>query len=347
MVTLGEGQTPLVRHERLNEQLGMSDLWVKNESANPSWSFKDRLNAVNATIARDNGFTGIVASSTGNHGASAAAYAAAAGLDSIVLFPYGTPQIYLEQVTAYGGRAVAMDWNERGAALQRLVDEFGWFPSKSSLPAPISNPFGLEGYKTIAFEIAIDLGTKELPEFIFIPVGSGDDYSGIASGFRELKEAGVIDEIPTLVACEASGACPMADAVKFGAETIEAVRNPRTIAVSISEGIVSNRALRALHAHGGQTCTVSEAEIADACALYAKNGFVAESSSCVALAAAAQYKTTQRMKPDARAVVVLTGTGIRWPTQLPKNMAQPVSVGRQSALDGLWADLASKSGKVA
>ena len=339
MVTLGEGQTPLVHHARLNEQMGMNDLWVKNESANPSWSFKDRLNAVNATVAREHGFSGIVASSTGNHGASAAADAAAAGLDSIVLFPYGTPQIYLDQVSAYGGRAIAMNWKERGDALQRLVEEFGWFPSKSSLPAPITNPYGLEGYKTIAYEIASDLGPSGIPEYVFIPIGSGDDYIGISRGFLELKSAGLIDQIPTFVACEAAGASPMADAVASGSDHISAIQNPRTIAVSISEGIVSNLALRALKATSGQTCTVSEGEITAASVMYAQNGFVAESSSCVALAAAAQFKDTKQMGKDARSVVILTGTGIRWASQMPRNAAQPTSVGRQSALDNLWLEL--------
>lgn len=343
MVSLGEGGTMPVQNARLNADLNLPNLRIKNESGNPSWSFKDRLNAVNATLAKANGFSGIVASSTGNHGASAAAYAAAAGLDSIVLFPFGTPQIYLDQVAAYGGRAVAMNWNDRGAALARLVRAFGWFPSKSSLPAPVSNPFGLEGYKTIAYEIVADLGVSQLPEFLFVPIGSGDDFTGIARGFIDLRNAGIIGEIPVLVACEAAGASPLSDAHKLGLDRIVAVKNPRTVAVSISEGIVSNLALRALHEVCGETCTVSEAEIVAAGAAYARCGFVAEMSSCAALAAASRFKKTGRMRADARAVVMLTGTGLRWPNQIPRNREFPGTVGRQSAVDSLWIDLQSQA----
>ena len=196
-VSLGEGNTPLLKLSGLSAELGLSNLFIKNESANPTWSFKDRLNSVNATIAKVFGFNGIVASSTGNHGASAAGYAAAAGLKSVILFPHGTPNLYLKQVRAYGGVPILMNWKDRGDLLTRLVNEFGWYPSKSSLPAPISNPLGLEGYKTIAYELAAEMRVDGLPSHVFVPVGSGDNFFGIYRGFAELVEMGVIEALPS------------------------------------------------------------------------------------------------------------------------------------------------------
>ncbi|MDA8586523.1 pyridoxal-phosphate dependent enzyme [Rhodobacteraceae bacterium] len=315
-VSLGEGNTPLIQLPKLSIETGLEKLWVKNESANPSWSFKDRLNSVNASLAKAYSFPGIIASSTGNHGASAAAYAAAAGLKSVVLFPDGTPDIYLKQVQAYGGTAVSMDWKERGGLLARFVNELGWYPSKSSLPAPISNPFGVEGYKTVAYELALNMRTTEMPEYIFIPIGSGDDYFGMTQGFSELFEIGIISRIPTLVACEATGSCPLHEAVVSGADSIEQISNPRTHAISISEGIVSNLALDGLRKVGGKTCTVSEAEIREAAILLAKSGIVAESSSCVSTACAVKFAKLNDLPADTTMVVMLTATGLRWPTQI-------------------------------
>ncbi|RXG83892.1 threonine synthase [Bradyrhizobium zhanjiangense] len=326
-VSLGEGGTPIVRSTILAERLGLPNLVLKNEAANPTWSFKDRLNCVNATLARHYRFRGIAASSTGNHGVSAAAFAAAAGLESLVLFPYGTPDLYIRQVHAYGGRAIVMNWAERGELLMRLVKEAEWYPSKSTLPAPVANPFGVEGYKTIAFEVARQM-RHNMPEFVFVPVGSGDDYFGICQGFRELLEAEIIDVMPTIVACEASGSAPLNDAVKIDAKQISQVTNPRTYAVSISEGIVSNLAIQALRFSNGQSCTVSEGEISAAAECLAGTGLLLEASSCVPLAAAKKFVHDTKASPDTRMLAILTATGLRWPTQIPNSGEPPIVIQR-------------------
>lgn len=313
LVSLGEGNTPLVKLRQLNRRVGIPNLHVKNESGNPSWSFKDRLNFVNATFAKASGFKDIVATSTGNHGASAAAYASAAGLRSTVLFPHGTPDVYVRQVESYGGRAILTDWHKRSGILTSLVREEGFYPSKSSLPTPISNPIGLEGYKTIAYELANE--TKGDPlEYVFVPVGSGDDLFGIYRGFEEFLKLGLIRSMPKFVGCEADGSCPLYKAFEAKSSRITKIDQPRTIATSISEGIVSNLALRAINGSQGQCAVVSDTEILEAGRDFASCGLFAESSSCVGLASAKRFVADGKLALDAKIVVILTATGLRWPS---------------------------------
>lgn len=315
-VTLGEGGTPMLKHERLNDFLGLPNLYLKNEAANPTWSFKDRLNSVNASVARESKNNKIVASSTGNHGASAAAYAASAGMQSVVLLPHGTPEVFAQMIAAYGGSPVLTDWNGRYSLMEYLVKQKGWFPSKSALPAPLTNPFGLEGYKSIAYEIAIGLGTA--PDYVLIPVGSGDDIAGIYKGFSEFHALDLIEFMPALVSCEAEASAPVAEALKNKSNSVVQINNPRTIAISISEGIAGVHALRAVEKSAGFAATASDSEIHEAMRLIANAGFAAESSSCVGIAALIRAVRENRIERNSKIVVILTSAGIKWPAQLAK-----------------------------
>jgi threonine synthase len=322
-ITLGEGGTPLLRHERLNELLGLPNLLIKNESANPTWSFKDRLNSINVTMAREFRINEIVASSTGNHGASAAAYAGAAGMRSLVLLPHGTPDVFSQMIYSYGGTPVLTDWHGRYPLMEHLVGK-GWYPSKSALPAPLTNPFGLEGYKSIAYELAIEC--PEGIDHVVVPVGSGDDLAGIYKGFAEFKALGLTDRLPSIVSAEAESAAPTAAAIRAGADKIVQVGNPRTIATSISEGIASNHVLRAVRGSGGFSSVASESEIFDAMKLMAAVGFAAESSSCVALAALINAVRDRKISASSRVVIILTSAGVKWQGQLARIGGHAVSI---------------------
>ncbi|RWI34669.1 MAG: pyridoxal-phosphate dependent enzyme [Mesorhizobium sp.] len=338
-VTLGEGGTPLLRHSRLNALVGMPNLLIKNEAANPTWSFKDRLNAVNASLAREFGFRDLVAVSTGNHGASASAYAAAAGIRNVIFLAHGAPEIYGQMVQAYGGSALLTDWHGSANLLAHLVKERGWYPSKSSLPSPISNPFGLQGYKSIAFEIAIAL-RRRVPDYMLVPVGSGDDIYGTYKGFFELRELGIVDHIPTFVGCESATANPLARSLAANSDHIEKIKDPQTMAISIGAGICSDHALRAVRGSGGFACSPSDAEIKDAMRLYSSVGLVAESASCVSLAAARRLLAEGRIPEDAVTVVVLTSAGIKWPQEVASLGSPPVSMpARTEELDALLDDV--------
>jgi threonine synthase len=211
----------------------------------------------------------------------------------------------------------------------------GWFPSKSALPTPISNPFGLQGYKSIAFEIAIEMRPR-LPDYVLVPVGSGDDIYGIFKGFREFHELAIIDRIPPLVACEPAGANPLARALESKSDYVSMVAAPSTMAVSISEGICTDHALRAVRGSAGFAATPTDAEIMEAMRLLASVGLAAESSSCVPLAAARRLVAEGRIAGDATMVLILTSSGIKWPQQLSA-LAPPAATIRSEpdALDEL------------
>lgn len=201
-VTLGEGETPLVAMPGL----GLGDVWIKDESRNPTWSFKDRLASSAVTMARVIGAKVIASSSSGNAGASAAAYAAKAGLPCIVFTFKGAAGPLLTQMRAYGAMVLVVENKDDRWRLQSAgVKQLGWY-STSPFFGPVigSNPYGMEGYKTIAYEIA-EAFDWEPPDWCVLPVCYGDALHGMWKGFEELKAIGWIARVPRFVAAEVSG----------------------------------------------------------------------------------------------------------------------------------------------
>ncbi|THV33691.1 pyridoxal-phosphate dependent enzyme [Glycomyces buryatensis] len=202
---LGEGRTPLVPIGR--------DVYIKDESQNPTWSHKDRLNRCAASAAVGAGARGIAVSSSGNHGASAAAYAARAGLDCIVLTATDTPPAVLEFMGAYGAHVFAAPDHARRPLLRAIVEHTGFHPVSSTTVTHTGHPFGVEGYKTIAYEIAADIGA---PAAVYMPTGYGELLFGVWKGFTELHRLGLTDRVPELVACEPAAAGPLTAAIEQG-----------------------------------------------------------------------------------------------------------------------------------
>ena len=203
-VTLGEGATPLVACETLGAGMGLPRLLAKNESQNPTWSFKDRLGSLAISWARALGRRGVAVSSSGNAGATAAAYAARAGMPCIVFTTRSFPGPMLRFMRSFGALVVAAPSAPERWTLNRLVsDQWGFLPvSNLSNPPLGSHPVAIEGCKTIAYELVEDLGGAA-PDVVIIPVAYGDSISGIYRGFRDLVEAGVLERLPRLVAAEA------------------------------------------------------------------------------------------------------------------------------------------------
>jgi len=189
-VTLGEGNTPLLPAPAL----GLGDVWIKDESRNPTWSFKDRLASSALTMARRFGAKVIASSSSGNAGAAAAAYAAKAGLPCVVFTFLGASPPLMAQMRAYGAMVVVVEDKADRWRLQTAgVRELGWYPTSAFFgPVVGSNPYGMEGYKTIAFEIA-EAFDWEVPDWCVLPVCYGDALFGMWKGFEELKALGWID----------------------------------------------------------------------------------------------------------------------------------------------------------
>jgi threonine synthase len=324
-VTLGEGGTPLISVRRFNNAIGLYNLTLKNESQNPTWSYKDRFNAVTVSVAREMGFEKIASSSTGNHGASAAAYAAAAGMRCAVLLPDETPELLLDLIQAYGAQAIVTRWQARGRLLETLVRDHGWFPTSTLAPMPVGSPFGIEGYKTIAFEMI--LASRHAPlEFVFVPVGGGDGLYGLFKGWREFLEIGLADQMPKFVACQAAGANAVVRSVAARQSTITPIEDAWSIATSAREATAGDHVLSAIYGSGGFAIDVTDAEIRDAMKLLARHGIAVEAASALSVAGAKKALSHDLISETANAAALLTSTVIKWPQHLAELGTRPATI---------------------
>ena len=205
LVTLDEGGTPLVELANLGATQGVGRLWLKDESRNPTGSWKDRGMAVTATVAREMGASVVAGASSGNAGVSLAAYAARAGLKAQIVMTAPRSEVFVAMLKCFGAElTVVAGREERFEKLQRGIREHGWFPATNwAADAVGSNCFAGEGYKTIAFEIAMQLGWR-CPSHVIVPVSYGDGACGIQRGFAELVAFGVLQRLPKLVLARAA-----------------------------------------------------------------------------------------------------------------------------------------------
>ncbi len=326
-VTLGEGATPLVHLERLGRRLGLRRLYAKDESRNPTWSYKDRLCSVAVTHAVETGARVVTISSTGNHGASTAAYAARAGLACVIFTLASVPDTMKTLMQAYGAAVVACPTSEsRWALMRESVERLGWYPTSGFVLPPIgSNPYGIEGYKTIAYEVAEDLGWQA-PDRIVVPSAYSDGLFGIWKGMRELQALGWIKDMPRMVAAEPFG--PLAHALERGLERPEPVEGGRSVAFSIASRYGTYQGLAALRESRGAGVRITDEGIFEAQrALAREEGIFVEPSSATALTAVLQLQARRALDPDELIVLVLTSGGLKDPgasrTWMPEVPAAP------------------------
>lgn len=344
-VSLHEGGTPLLEAARLAESLGVHRLLVKDETRNPTWSYKDRLSAVATTKAVELGVDTVVVASTGNHGAAVAAYAARAGLRCVVLTVESVPPTMKTLMQVYGAHVVALRKPpERWRLMARLVRERGWMPMSGHADPPVgSNPYGVDGYKTIAYEIVEDLGRA--PDVVAVPVAYGDGLVGIWRGFADLHALGLVDRVPRLVAVEPFG--PLTRAVAQGSELAGPVPSRTTAAFSIASPVGTYQSLAALLASDGTARAVvddeeileAQAEMAQACGLYV------EASSAIVMPALAQLSRDGELRPESTVVVIGTSTGLKDPGATARRLPPvPVIDAEPAALDAALAESATSLG---
>jgi threonine synthase len=309
-ITLGEGGTPLVDLS----PLGLGAVWAKDESRNPTWSFKDRLACLAVSMARALGARVIGSSSSGNAGAAVAAYAARAGLPCVVFTTKGAAGPMVTQMRSYGAMVFeCADKADRWTLLTEAVERFGWYPTTAYFgPAVGSNPYGIEGYKTIAYEIAEALDWT-VPDWCVLPVCYGDALYGMWKGFCELRALGWIDRVPRFAAAEISGSLEAALA-SGAAMPPERRRNEPTIAPSIGADQGTLQALAVLRATNGAAVTIDNAEMDDWQARLARaTGLYAEPASVAPFAAIARLRAAGTIARDARVVALLTAGGLKDP----------------------------------
>ncbi len=306
-VSLGEGNTPLLAIHRSGAALGMTRLFIKDESRNPTWSFKDRLAAVAVSRAAQDGADTVVVSSTGNHGASVAAYAAAAGLRCVVLTLASVPLVMKVLMQQYGAEVVALEVpTDRWAVMRAGVEERGWVPMSGYVDPPSgSNPFGVDGYKTIAYELFEQLGGL-VPDVIIVPVGYGDSLTGILRGFEDLQQLGVADRLPRLIGAEVHGHYARALGLPGGAV------DANSVAFSIAVGGATWQGVDAIQRSGGTAVNVTNDELLQAQGVLARNeGLFVEASCAAPYAALEQLIAGERVDVHETVVLLNTSTGLK------------------------------------
>jgi threonine synthase len=312
-IWLGEGETPLVHAGALGELVGLENLYLKNEARNPTGSYKDRMAAVVIARARAAGARVVTIASSGNAGAALAAYATVARLECVVFTSASAPRAMQAQILALGAKLVALTSSpERWTVMQAAIDRYGWYPASNYLETPVgSNPYGVEGYKTLAYEVWEQMG-REGPDVMALPVCYGDGLAGTARGFADLEELGFIRRRPRLVAGEVWGPLSRAQAEKLEAPV--PVEAGPTVAISIGGGRSTFQALHALQETDGRAVTVTDEELLSwQSALGRREGLYAEASSLASVAALARLRKDDRLRPSAVAVAVITATGLKDP----------------------------------
>jgi threonine synthase len=326
-ITLEEGRTPLVDCAELAEQIGVERLLVKDESRNPTWSHKDRASAVAVSHALARGAPAITLSSSGNHGISAAAYAARAGIPCVIFVLDSAPLIARTVIQAYGGIVVATDMFGRWQLMEEGVHRYGWYPLGGwTRTAYTGNPYGLEGYKTIAYEVCQELDWQA-PDVVIVPTAGAEVLYGMHRGFADAKRLGWIDRMPRLIAAEPAIGAPTFHALEQGLDYIPAVEAGPTVATSIGASIGSYRGLLGVRDSDGLGAAVSEAEILDAYRRLARQeGLFVEPSSAASIAAAIQLGGAGQLQRGSSVVCVATASGMKDPRTAESELGVAVPV---------------------
>lgn len=309
-VSLNEGNTPLMKLDTVGELLGLHHLYVKDEARNPTWSHKDRLSSAAITKAKAINAKGIVLSSTGNQGISAAAYAAKAGLNCIIFTAPDSPSLMRTLMQSFGAKVFLVETGEERARLvKKCVDELDYFPVTDFVdPHKGSNPFGIDGYKSMAVEIILDLG--EVPDKILIPTAGGDALVGIYRGFEELYDASLIDKKPVMIAVEAFG--PLEKTIRLNSPVPLEVDGGDTIAFSVATTSAAYQALQTLQLSGGTGCVVSSEEMLEKQQLLARHeGIFCEPTSAMPLSAVEKLLADGTISNTDKVVCVLTSSGLK------------------------------------
>lgn len=332
-VSLGEGLTPFVRMDGIGRAIGLSNLFAKCEFANPTGSFKDRL----ATVAVSSGkhlfgARVIASSSTGNAGAAVAAYAAKANLECIIFTIGDTAGPVVSQMQAYGAQVVTCATKaQRWDFLSEGVRRFGWFPTSPFFGPPVgSNPYGIEGYKSLSYEIVASM-KWDTPEWIVLPICYGDALYGMWRGFIELMNAGLVRRMPRFVAAEIYGSLSAA----FSSNSDQPPQMAKvydTAATSISALQSTYQALSVLRRTSGIPVTVSEDVLLSAAnQLSAREGLYVEPAAAAALGAAITLRSREVIGEDDRVVCMLTAGGLKAPS-FQKHLSRP-ALGNFASLD--------------
>lgn len=315
-VTIGEGNTPLI-----SIPVERGSLCLKDEARNATWSHKDRAMTVAVTVAKERGYRTVVGASTGNAGAALAAYAARAGMHCVMFTGTDVPRTMQTFMAAYGALLCRLDGGANRRAIAALgIERYGWFPGTNVTDPPVgSNPYGVEGYTTIAYEIIRDL--CDVPAAVVVPTSYGDNLTGIWRGFQRMKEAGMIARLPKMIVAEPANSAPYAYALAHGSP--EQVQATPSAAFSIGGGTASWQAWQTLRDSGGSAASVVEPDILPAQRrLASETGLYLEAASVVGVTVAQRLAA----ETDGTVVVIGTSSGLKDPDSTARSLPEPPTI---------------------
>ena len=317
------GYTPLYEVKRVREELGVSNLYIKDDGRNPSASLKDRASSVVAVKAQELGKDIITCASTGNAASSLACVTASLGLKSFIFVPKSAPKAKLTQLLVFGATVFAINgiYDQAFDLSIEATEEFGWYNRNTGF-----NPYTVEGKKTVALEIAEQL-KFDVPDYVFVSVGDGNIISGVYKGFYDLYSLGMVSKIPRLVAVQAEGCKPVVDAIN-GDGVIRPV-TPNTIADSISVGIPRSgiMAVKYVRESNGFGVAVSDSLIIDSIRyLGNKSGIFAEPAGVTSFAGYIKALDENLVSKEDKVVVIITGNGLKDIDSAMKSVGQPIFI---------------------
>ena len=306
---LSAGWTPMYEVPRVRELLGLDNLYIKDDSRNPTMSFKDRASAVGIAKAKEFGASIVTAASTGNAASSISGFAASAGMRNVIFVPKDAPEAKVTQLLIYGSTVFLVDgsYDDAFDLCYEVAQKYGWYNRSCAI-----NPYLVEGKKTAAFEIIEQLDFK-VPDYVVMPVGDGCIISGMYKGFLDFYRLGLIDKLPKMVGIQAQHSNPITRAFNDNVYEFE-FKPPVTVADSISVGIPRNgiKALHAVNESGGLMLDVSDEEILSSIKLLAKNsGIFGEPAGVAGFAGIIKLKQLGLINKDDLVVTVITGSGLK------------------------------------
>lgn len=328
LISLGEGSSPYHKLTKTADALNFDGLFIKDESRNPTCSFKDRKSASAITKALEQGFKRVTAATAGNAGSSVAAFAAKAGISSYIFAFQGISSTKLAKLLAYGAN-VFLTNASTGDVLEFVEKVCRRFGLQNCSAASRYNPYGKEGAKTAIFEI-FEQTNGNMPDWIILPLGGGGNLSGYHKGLKELKALGLIDVFPRLVAVQGEGCAPVVEAFekKLDPRNIPKIQNPKTIAHSILDDWApdGDLALVGIRETRGLAVAVSDEKIIQAMKMLSeKEGIFAEPSSATPLAALKDLLENKTIDRDESVATIVTGFGLNQPDTTLENYPQPVA----------------------
>jgi threonine synthase len=324
LVDINAGFTPLIRSRGLAERLGLEELWIKNDSVNPSYSFKDRVVAVAAAKALEFGFETLACASTGNLACAVAAHAARAGMKAYVFIPSDLEAGKVLGAAIYNPTMVAVDgsYDDVNRLCSELADQYQWAFVNINV-----RPFYADGSKTLGYEVAEQLGWRA-PAHAVAPSASGAMFTKIYQGLKEFEHTGIIDKVETRMHCaQARGCSPIATAYEEGRFVIRPVK-PATIAKSLGIGNPADGyyALKTIEASGGSAVIAEEQEVAEGIKLLAQTeGIFTEGAGGVAIAGLKRLVERGEIQPEEPTVVYITGNGLKT-TEIVSDVVDPILI---------------------